>query len=170
MLNGKEVSLPEMLECRERRAYKQREYIQQYKCPVISFCMNIPGPVKTTPEIRLAFHDGKMQMINALAEAGYSILDSDEIHAVTGDEMIICVDCPKAAYLKDITSKIEETHPLGRLFDMDVIDIDGNKLSRSFFRKCLLCGRQAQECAASRRHSVEEMQEVISQMLSDFMR
>ncbi|MBR6901803.1 MAG: citrate lyase holo-[Synergistaceae bacterium] len=62
--------------------------------------------------------------------------------------------------------KIENENKFGRLFDIDVIDADGNKLSRKNFRKCLICGKQAQECARSRTHSVKEMQEAVEKLLS----
>ena len=46
-MEGHEVVLTDMLACRERRVNTQNAYIQKYHCPVISFCMNIPGPIKT---------------------------------------------------------------------------------------------------------------------------
>lgn len=61
---------------------------------------------------------------------------------------------------------IEETHPLGRLFDIDVLDSEGHKLSRPQYRPCLICGNQAQLCARTRRHTVAEMQAKIEEMLS----
>lgn len=70
--------------------------------------------------------------------------------------------------IKDLTTDIEETHPVGRLFDLDVIDINGQKLSRPSFRKCIICGCQAQECARTRKHSVNEMQSKIEEMLMEF--
>lgn len=36
-------------------------------------------------------------------------------------------------------------------------------------RRCLLCGEQAQVCARSRRHSVEDLTERISKMLSAYL-
>ena len=44
-MKGQKVVLTDMLACRERRVNIQNEYIQRYHCPVISFCMNIPGPI-----------------------------------------------------------------------------------------------------------------------------
>lgn len=87
-----------------------------------------------------------------------------EIHEKTGDELLLSIDCP-AEKIKDIITEIEETHPIGRLFDMDVIDTDGQKLSRPSYRKCIICGCQAQECARTRKHTVEEMQAKIEEML-----
>lgn len=90
-----------------------------------------------------------------------------EIHEKTGDELLLAVDY-SAKKIKDLTTDIEETHPVGRLFDLDVIDINGQKLSRPSFRKCIICGCQAQECARTRKHSVNEMQSKIEEMLMEF--
>lgn len=90
-----------------------------------------------------------------------------EIHEKTGDELLLAVDYP-AKKIKDLTTDIEETHPVGRLFDLDVIDINGQKLSRPSFRKCIICGCQVQECARTRKHSVNEMQSKIEEMLMGF--
>lgn len=49
---------------------------------------------------------------------------------------------------------------------MDVIEADGAKLSRSAFRRCLVCGRQAQECARARAHPVSELQAAVERLLS----
>ena len=41
-----EVSLQEMLAAREHRSALQTRLLQQYKKSLISFTLNIPGPVK----------------------------------------------------------------------------------------------------------------------------
>ena len=163
-MNGTEITLPQMLDCRERRNMVQDMLICKYQRTVISYCMNIPGPIKTNPQIRAAFESGLEQLKKALAEHEIPVLEYFDIHEVTGDEWIAAVDCD-AEKVKDLAMQIEETHPLGRLFDMDVLGPDGRKLSRMRYRKCLICGRQAQECARSRTHTVKEMQEAIDKML-----
>ncbi len=166
-MNGTEVQLTDMLLRREHRAEMQNLFLHKYHCPLISFCMNIPGPIKTNDLIRNAFDDGVRTLKKALNASDLNnvkILDILEIHEPTGDELLMAADFP-AESLKDITTAIEETHPLGRLFDMDVLDTNGNKLSRPAYRKCLICSRQAQECARMRTHSVAEMQEAIEKML-----
>lgn len=163
-MNGTPVQLTDMLLRREQRAAMQNMLLEKYHHPVISFCMNIPGPVKTNDLIRKAFDDGLLELKRTLTDTQIQILETLEIHEPTGDELLMSVALP-AEQLKDITTKIEETHPLGRLFDMDVLDEHGSKLSRPSYRKCLICDKQAQECARMRTHSVAEMQEVIERML-----
>ena len=50
---------------------------------------------------------------------------------------------------------------------MDVIDVNFEKLSRKSFRKCLICEEQAQECGRSRKHSIEELQEKVEEVLKN---
>ena len=62
--------------------------------------------------------------------------------------------------LKRLAEKIEEGSPIGRLFDIDVVDRDGNGLSREVPRACLVCGEAGRACARSRAHSAEEVYRV----------
>lgn len=174
-MTGEKVTLIDMLDCRERRSHLQDKMIREYHCPVISFCMNIPGPIKTNPQIRSAFLAGKNILMNEIKKAAClentlpvhseNVIEQlVESHEKTGDELLMAVSL-SACEIKKITVSIEETHPYGRLFDMDVIDVNGQKLSRPTFRKCIICGRQAQECARMRRHTIKEMQHKINEIL-----
>ena len=54
-----EVSLMEMLLAREARANRQRRLLAQYGKPLISFTMNIAGPVKNNSQIAQGYALGK---------------------------------------------------------------------------------------------------------------
>ncbi len=163
------VSIQDMMLCRDTRVQLQEELLSLHQQPLVSFCLNIPGPVKTNSLIRRAFDCGKIEILRALSENSWQITASRETHVKTGDELMLSVDADAAA-LKACMSRIEESHPLGRLFDIDIIGTDGRKLSRPRYRSCLLCGRQAQECASSRRHSATELFCRIQEMLSDYFK
>ena len=132
------VLLVEILNAREARAARQQALLQEFHCPVVCFTLNIAGPVKTSPLIRRVFDAGLSALEAALAE--YTIHSRQTMHAVTGDEAIFCVDA-EAALLKSICTAIEDSSPMGRLFDMDVINTDEKKLERSRERGCLVCGK-----------------------------
>ena len=125
-MEGTEIDLIQMLDCRERRGFIQNELLGKYHCPVISFCMNIPGPIKTNPQIREAFLTGLAALTTALEEASITVLQSYDIAELTGDEWIAAVDADSAK-VKELTMEIENRHPFGRLFDIDVIGVDGVK-------------------------------------------
>ena len=165
-MNGKEINLSQMLLRREKRADEQKKFLEIYHSPLISFSMNIPGPIKTNDLIRRAFDTGKKLILEALENINAEINNKIEIHEDTGDEILLSVKNSNPEKLKDIFIKIENENKLGRLFDIDVIDEKGKKLSRGNFRKCLICEKQAQECARSRAHSVKEMQEAVEKLLS----
>ena len=103
--------------------------------------------------------------IEKLKENNIEILEIQELNENTGNELFISVNS-LAEKIKNITVVIEESSELGRLFDIDVIDINFEKLSRKSFRKCLICEEQAQECGRSRKHSVEELQSKVEEILS----
>ena len=117
-MKGQEVVLTDMLACRERRVNIQNEYIQRYHCPVISFCMNIPGPIKTNEQIKKAFLSGKEALFAVLQKENVPILTQTEFDEKTGNEIILTVDYP-ADKIKELTTEIEENHPFGRLYGCD---------------------------------------------------
>ena len=55
----REVTLTEMLEAREARVRAQDSLRKRYGVPVVSFTLNIAGPVKDSPLIRRAFRWGQ---------------------------------------------------------------------------------------------------------------
>ena len=164
-MTGNEINLAQMLARRERRVQEQEALLKKYNFPLISFSMNIPGPIKTNELIRKAFDKGKNSLLNALNDNNVIINECLEIHEDTGDEMLLSVKNIASESLKSLMIDIENTSKLGRLFDIDVIDSDGNKLSRKTFRTCLICDKQVQECARSRTHSVKEMQDAIEKII-----
>lgn len=160
------VTLSMMLDHREQRMLEQEKIRNIYHTPLISFTMNIPGPIKSAPIIRRAFEEGKHILLERLKENRLNVLASNEFHECTGDELILAIDT-STKLLKDITSNIEEHHPYGRLFDMDVLDANGNKVSRTHYRTCLLCNKQAQDCARNRTHSVDELVNAIIKLIDN---
>ena len=165
-MQGQEINLEQMLKRREERVRIQSELLKKYECPLISFSMNIPGPIKTNDLIRNAFEIGKKLLLEKLQLKNFVINSIIETHELTGDELFLSINA-NPDELKNITVEIENNNSLGRLFDMDVINSNGEKISRKIFRKCLLCNNQAQICARSRTHSVKEMQDAVENILKN---
>ena len=90
----REVTLMEMLEAREVRAGRQRELLARYARPVVSFTLNIAGPVKNGPVIRRAFREGLLRLEDALAARGLRPLHQEEVDRPTGCEALWAVDGP----------------------------------------------------------------------------
>lgn len=160
LTDGKKIVLQDMLEAREKRAARQTDLIHRYQVPVISFGLNIAGPVKKFPLADLTFEAGCEQIRIRLKSYGIRVLHEEENRADTGNEAFFCTDADPAK-VKKIVVELEEEHTLGRLFDIDVIKKNGEKVSRTELgipeRTCLLCGKPAFECSRSRAHSTEEL-------------
>lgn len=163
-----EVTLMEMLEARESRALEQQRLLREYRTPLVCFTMNIPGPVKDSPLIRRAFAFGCDALAHRLPRS--RVLHAASHCAATGCEAMYAVDMD-ALSLKKITASIEDEAALGRLFDMDVLDPEGNKLDRDLVggksRDCIVCGASGRGCASRRSHSVEQLQKAVNQILQE---
>lgn len=160
-----DVTLTQMLAARDARAVRQDRLNREFRLPILCYSMNIPGPVKDTPLIRRGFLEGLEELDRQLSRVKFRQV----IPAITGWEAIFVLDM-EPLQAKAIAAKIEDTHDLGRLFDMDVLDINLQKLERSLVggksRNCLICGAPGRDCAARRLHSVPELQAAVHSILS----
>ena len=89
----------------------------------------------------------------------------------TGYEAYLITSLPLLE-AKRVAVDIEDTHPLGRLFDIDVIDAQGIPVSRDRVggqpRRCLVCDHEARYCMRMRWHTQEEIWARIRQMTDDY--
>ena len=158
------VAVEDVLRARDERCARQSAMLEKHGLPVISFTMNIAGPVKCDGLIRRAFFAGVQRIEDALCARRSAVRQGERTIAFTGCEQLWSVDAP-AGEIKNWMQAIEEMDELGRLFDIDVIDAGGHKLSREHERKCLICGADVRACARSRAHSVEELQKRTRQII-----
>jgi holo-ACP synthase len=160
MVVSRAVTLEEILTARDRRCGKQRELIDRYSVPLISYMVNMPGAVKSVPLIIMVFNEGLDVLKRRLEDSGSELLCEEINYFDTGSEAFVSVDIDEIT-LKKIAVQIEESHPLGRIFDFDVFGRDGRPLSREMLgfpkRKCLLCNEDAHACGRSKRHSFDEL-------------
>lgn len=145
------ITLEQMLLARDRRASRQAALLSRYGRPVISFTMNIAGPVKDSPLIRYAFRSG-LRQLEALPCAQ---LCREVIFEPTGPEALLVYETQDARLLKAFCIRLESEGEAGRLFDLDVLDANGEKLSRETGRTCLVCGGPVGVCSRSRAHGLE---------------
>ena len=160
-----EATLIQILDARDRRVQKQKRILEKYKCPLVSFTMNIAGPEKTSPLIERGFYEGISLLKQAIEEE--CILYESITTEITGCEAMFAVKMD-VSELKKTCTFIEENTSIGRLFDMDVLDTNGSKLERKTTRGCFVCGAPGRECAAGRLHSVNELQQATSKILKDY--
>ncbi len=159
------VTLAQMLDARERRAKLQTEFLTGANAShcLVSLSLNIAGDVKRTPKTLLLFRQG-LKLFDAF---GFFEVKRCVVDEITGTEALILLEEP-AQKVKAATERIEDAFPAARLFDFDVLDHTGTKLSRKEPRKCLVCGGPAAVCARSRAHGLDAVKAAIDALLDEF--
>lgn len=169
-MEKREITLSEVLAFREEKARMQTELLNAYpEASVVSLGMNIPGPVKIGPSIYRAFTEGRMVLEDTIEAGGGSVIKKAVLEEKAGYAAIYLVSGMEAQALKQQAVFLEETHPLGRLFDIDVFMTDRAALSREQIgakrRTCLICGQDAKVCGRNRTHTVRELQEKVREII-----
>lgn len=182
------VSLEDILSAREARVRRQQELLAAWPDAAL-LCLTVvfPGPVKRDERSVRAGEAG----VAAVREAFATTVLFEEIRDLpTGYEAFFVVDAlPQEAKLR--ACAIEDTHPWGRLMDIDVLTdaphspdmtvschpelAEGSvtqPISRTAIglpeRRCLLCDRPARECMRARTHTHAELQARIDALLSKY--
>lgn len=158
--SGNCVSLEEILNARENRVKIQQKMLQKAPTCLLSFTLNIPGSVKVFPYTKWAYEVGSSIISKGVSLLNGDVLEQFEAKNETGWEGFFALNLPPEE-IKTYLLEQEEHHPLGRLFDFDVLRTDGSKLSRQELgfpeRTCLLCGNPAFLCGRSRTHSAQKL-------------
>ncbi|MCD2257081.1 citrate lyase holo-[acyl-carrier protein] synthase [Agrilactobacillus fermenti] len=173
---GQLVTLPEMLAAREALVQQQRTLLQQGIQTVISFKLNIPGPIKQNAALDRIFDYYLAQLQRVLTQAKLPFGLATKANVATGSYALLTVAADPLV-VKRQTCLLEQMDPLARLCDFDVLylkDQQVHSVHRTRLglkpRTCLLCGQEAKLCARSRTHSVAEMQVKISQLYDQFLK
>ncbi|WP_312119061.1 citrate lyase holo-[acyl-carrier protein] synthase [Kosakonia cowanii] len=154
------VSLEALLAAKENRAARQAEWLRHYQQPIISLTLVTPGAVKDTMRYRNTMGVALQACDQMLWQRGWQMLDRQVLWLPTGAEAMWCVAHP-AAEIKAQCIELEQTHPLGRLWDFDIFCPQNGQVGRHSLdcstRRCLVCDEPAHSCARSRRHPLDEV-------------
>lgn len=181
------ITLDELLASRDARHAMQQKLMAEHSGKTL-VCLTVvmPGSVKRNQQ--------SLTVARAAVEAmrkAYNISDdllpetellTNELKNEARECLVECdLNTGYEAYLitplplleaKRVAVDIEDTHPLGRLFDIDVIDAQGIPVSRDRVggqpRRCLVCDHEARYCMRMRWHTQEEIWARIKQMTDDY--
>lgn len=163
-----EVTLEEVLRNRDNRVQHQRDALEFFGRPLVSVTIVNPGPVKDSPSARKVMTHALKALMAAMADRSWEVLNWEVRYDPTGPEALLVVDAGSLE-LKQAMTRLEEENPLGRLWDLDVIDPQRGAISRKTLglpaRRCLLCGEAAHACGRSRAHSLQELQNAIEEII-----
>lgn len=170
---GEKQSLTDILRARDSRVQYQKYLKYKYGSTIVSYKLNIPGPVKYNPLIKEIFDEGLKAFKDNLKDVSKKLKNEHISYRNSGPEYFAVFDV-EADTIKRLTTNIEENHPLGRLYDFDVLDAEGSHISRKELgmspRKCLLCEKDAFECGRSRRHDVSQLVAKIQEMADEYFK
>ena len=162
----------EILAARERRAARQAAALARFGAPLVSITTVTPGAVKDgwLPRRVLA---GAILHIERLASINrWTVLHREVVFQRAGSEALYVVDHVDSQVLKVALIDLEDDHPLGRLWDLDVVAPDGDHLSRRALglppRRCLVCTKPAHACSRSRRHPPDELWRAIQRIVDGY--
>lgn len=166
-----EITLDQLLASREERASFQKELLKGYPGKTL-VCLTVimPGKVKRNLQSLVVAQAAVTAMVSAFEGSTLSLRLRD---LPTGYEAYLVTPLSNEEAKRE-TCRIEDTHPLGRLFDLDVIDADGVPVSRELIgkapRKCLVCDSDARYCMRNRTHSLDELSARIDEMIEAYVR
>jgi len=165
------IDLPTMLAAREQRALHQQEAARRHHgLPLISLTLVSPGPVKQGLRQQQSMRAALAAIDHCLSQALWPALERNVWWRQSGPEALYVVNA-EATALKAALVALEENHPLGRLWDVDVI-VAGKPLSRQALgleeRRCLLCDEAAHACARSQAHPLESLLQLIEERIDAF--
>ena len=193
------ITLHELLASRDARHATQQKLLAEHSGKTL-VCLTVvmPGSVKRNQQSLTAAHAAVEAMRKAFAvkeNKGLSPLTPLEnpenleplenpvplenpaptlleLDLETGYEAYLITPMPLLE-AKGIAVNIEDTHPLGRLFDIDIINADGVPVSRDAIgekpRRCLVCDQEARYCMRMRWHTQEEIWAKINEMVDSYV-
>ncbi len=135
----------------------------------ILFTLNIPGEIKNTFLYGKIFNQGIRTLKTVFKKIGIVYKIEHILELPTGPEAYMVLYSCDLIKIKKITAEIEEDHPLGRIFDIDLFDRNLNqvKINRDV-RKCYICERSGIECSRSKRHNLNEVLERIKAVAENY--
>ena len=160
------ITLQELLDSRDRRARRQGELLSQFPGrALLCLTVQLPGPEKRNA-LSLKIARAGVEAI----EKRFNPLFKETNDLETGFEGFFVID-GQPLEVKRAAAELEDTHPLGRLMDLDVIGPEG-PIGRADIglqeRRCLICEKPARYCMRAGSHTHEELMAKIKQLVSSY--
>lgn len=157
---ARNVTLAGLLDSRDARQARQRDWLKRHATALVSFKVVAPGPMKDSALTRRIFNHGVAALLTLAGKQGWPVREQSGRASASGPEGLLAIAAP-AQDIKLATIGLEDSHVLGRLWDIDVLTPEGEILSRRHFalpaRRCLLCEQSAAACARGKTHSLASL-------------
>jgi triphosphoribosyl-dephospho-CoA synthase CitG/holo-ACP synthase CitX len=157
-----------ILEDREERYEEILRLINEHRKPVLCAKVNIPGLDKNTEAAFYAFGILQREVLDKFSG------NFDTFNTLSGSDgrsliAVLNID-DRTGKIKGM--EIEERHPLGRIFDIDVYGVTGAPLDRRGIEKesrnCIICGEAASLCIRTNSHDYTLLIKTFEEMICKF--
>lgn len=171
------ISLQQLLDSRDRRSQHQKDLLGTHPGKsLLCLTVQLPGAEKRNA-LSLRIAAAAVEAILQVFPVEYKeLLDLE-----TGYEGYFLLPMDPVS-VKRIACQVEETHPLGRLMDLDVLSTQSAQNGEAGMwmvdrgalglppRRCLLCGNEARYCMRAKTHSLEELLARMEEMVAAYGR
>ena len=182
------TTLEALLLAKEKRVSRQKQWLERHRgYALLSLTLVTPGMVKESPTSYYIMSVALNTLLTLFFDRHWVCIEHQVWWFHTGAEAFFIVahkstqnevhKIISVTELKKVLVECEESHVLGRLWDMDVITQDPNShhyrpISRNDLglepRQCFICHRSAKACARSRKHSLLELQQYIEKTVNEY--
>lgn len=165
-----EITLDKLLASRDRRVEMQQKLREKHpNLTLVCLTVIMPGNIKRNLSSLIVSQAAINTLLNKLEGNVVDVVTRD---LETGYEAYVVTNLSQHD-TKLIACDIEDNHPLGRLFDIDVLDADGFPVKRETAgfqpRRCLMCDNEARYCMRNRTHTPQELNAKIKQMVAAYV-
>ncbi len=165
-----EITLDKLLASRDRRVEMQQKLREKHpNLTLVCLTVIMPGNVKRNLSSLIVSQAAINALLNRFEGKIVDIITRD---LETGYEAYLLTSLSQHE-AKMIACDIEDNHPLGRLFDIDILDADGIPVKRETAgfqpRRCLMCDNEARYCMRNRAHTPQELNAKIQQMVDAYV-
>lgn len=165
-----EITLDLLLASRDRRVVTQQKLRETYPhLTLVCLTVIMPGNVKRNLSSYVTSHAATTSLITRF-EGNITDLKVNDLP--TGYELFL-VTTMSQEKAKIAACEIEDTHPLGRLFDIDVFDAHGVPIKRESVgyapRRCLICDNESRYCMRNRSHTSAQLMSKINSMIEAYV-
>ena len=165
-----EITLDKLLASRDRRVEMQQKLREKHpNLTLVCLTVIMPGNIKRNLSSLIVSQAAINALLNRFEGNVVNVVTRD---LDTGYEAYIVTSMPQNE-AKLIACDIEDSHELGRLMDIDVLDSKGVPVKRETLgygpRKCLVCDNEARYCMRNRTHTPDELNAKIKIMIDDYV-
>ena len=165
-----EITLDKLLASRDHRVEMQQKLRENNpNSTLVCLTVIMPGNIKRNLSSLIVSQAAINALLNRFEGNVVNVVTRD---LDTGYEAYIVTNLPQNE-AKLIACDIEDSHELGRLMDIDVLDSKGVPVKRETLgygpRRCLMCDNEARYCMRNRTHTPDELNSQIQKMIDTYV-